>query len=115
MAAIQRSNVQRNGFLFLLGAVIFLLVGLDFSGSSFWQGIFVYLGIYFILTVSFNLSNGFTGVFSLGHIGFMALGAYISAILTLPLDKKRLNLPNLPHWLSGVHMDTMIGPFPLGF
>ena len=41
--------------------------------------------MFIILTVSLNLTSGFTGVFSLGQIGFMALGAYASAILTLPL------------------------------
>lgn len=36
-----------------------------------------------ILAVSLNLINGFTGQFSLGHAGFMSIGAYTSAILTL--------------------------------
>jgi branched-chain amino acid transport system permease protein len=54
-------------------------------------------------------------VFSLGHIGFMALGAYISAILTLPLDAKHAYLRDLPDWLAAVHLDTMIGQFPGGF
>ena len=45
----------------------------------------------------------------------MALGAYISAILTLPLHEKAAYLPNLPGWLAGVHLDQELGPFPLGF
>ena len=45
----------------------------------------IILGINVILVVSLNLSNGFTGVFSLGHVGFMAIGAYTAAILTLPV------------------------------
>ena len=101
-----------------LAAIIILaavLAGLQFAGLAFWQGLFVNLGIFIILVVSLNLSNGFTGVFSLGHIGFMALGAYISAILTLPLREKQNYLPNLPAWLAGVHLDMLIGRFPLGF
>ena len=35
-----------------------------------------------VLAVSLNLINGFTGQFSLGHAGFMALGAYASALIT---------------------------------
>ena len=85
------------------------------QAASFWQGIFINLGLYIILVVALNLSQRLHGVFSLGHIGFMALGAYISAILTLPLAQKRSYLPNLPDWLATVHLDTMIGPFPLGF
>ena len=101
-----------------LAAIIILaavLAGLQFAGLAFWQGLFVNLGIFIILVVSLNLSNGFTGVFSLGHVGFMALGAYISAILTLPLREKQNYLPNLPAWLAGVHLDTTIAGFPIGF
>lgn len=36
-----------------------------------------------ILAVSLNVINGYTGQFSLGHAGFMSVGAYASAILTL--------------------------------
>lgn len=47
--------------------------------------------IYCIAAMSLNLINGFTGLFSLGHAGFMAIGAYVTAILTLtPADKARL-------------------------
>lgn len=47
--------------------------------------------IYIILGLSMNLINGFTGLFSLGHAGFMALGAYTVAILTMPTAMKELN------------------------
>ena len=40
-------------------------------------------GINVILAVSLNLVNGFTGQFSIGHAGFMALGAYGSAMFSL--------------------------------
>lgn len=39
-------------------------------------------GVNIILAVSLNLVNGFTGQFSMGHAGFMAVGAYISAMTT---------------------------------
>ena len=109
------ARIQRNGFFILLAVTVILLVGLDASGSNFWQSLVINLGISIILVVSLNLSNGFTGVFSLGHIGFMALGAYISAILTLPVATKHSYLRDLPDWLAIVHLDTMIGPFPVGF
>jgi branched-chain amino acid transport system permease protein len=54
-------------------------------------------------------------VFSLGQIGFMALGAYMSAILTLPLPEKSAYLPNLPSWLAGVHLDQRVGRRAGGF
>ena len=39
--------------------------------------------VYVVLAISLNIINGFAGLFSLGHAGFMALGAYTSAILTM--------------------------------
>jgi branched-chain amino acid transport system permease protein len=45
------------------------------------------IGINIILAVSLNLINGFTGQFSLGHAGFMALGAYASGMVTAVYGK----------------------------
>jgi len=39
-------------------------------------------GVAIILATSLNLINGFTGQFSMGHAGFMAVGAYMSAVIT---------------------------------
>lgn len=44
--------------------------------------------VYSLIAVSMNLLNGFTGLFSLGHAGFMLLGAYTYAILTTPVALK---------------------------
>jgi branched-chain amino acid transport system permease protein len=44
--------------------------------------------IYSLLAVSLNLLNGFTGLFSLGQAGFMLLGAYTYAILTIPVAQR---------------------------
>ncbi len=40
------------------------------------------IGISIIMAASLNLINGYTGQFSLGHAGFMAVGAYLSALIT---------------------------------
>jgi branched-chain amino acid transport system permease protein len=45
--------------------------------------ILMYVGINMILTLSLNLVNGYMGEFSVGHAGFMAIGAYVSAILSV--------------------------------
>ena len=44
--------------------------------------------VYSLVAVSMNLLNGFTGLFSLGQAGFMLLGAYTYAILTVPVADK---------------------------
>ncbi len=40
--------------------------------------------VYALAAVSMNLLNGFTGLFSLGHAGFMLIGAYTYAIFSIP-------------------------------
>jgi branched-chain amino acid transport system permease protein len=54
-----------------------------------------------VLVASMGLGNGFTGVFSLGHVGFVAVGAYVSGILSLSAAAKHSYLPDLPGWLAG--------------
>ena len=44
--------------------------------------------VYALVAVSMNLLNGFTGLFSLGQAGFMLLGAYTYAILTIPTAQR---------------------------
>ena len=68
----------------LAGILIAVLVSL-FSGSfnRYYLGIAIDCGINIILAVSLNLINGYTGQFSLGHAGFMAVGGYIAAKISL--------------------------------
>ena len=51
--------------------------------NDYWQLVLLFLGINIILTVSLNLINGYMGEFSCGHAGFMAVGAYVTSILTV--------------------------------
>jgi branched-chain amino acid transport system permease protein len=54
--------------------------------NDYWLDIFNTIGINIILAVSLNLINGYTGQFSLGHAGFMAVGAYTAAAITNQFD-----------------------------
>jgi branched-chain amino acid transport system permease protein len=112
------TTTKRSFSPLLTGLLLFvlffgLLALVKFGTSSYIQRIVIGLGISIILVVSLNLSSGFTGVFSLGHIGFMAIGAYVSAILSLPLSLKLAYLPELPSWLENTQLSflpaTIIG------
>jgi branched-chain amino acid transport system permease protein len=78
----------------LVGAVVIVvlyLVNAMMSSSGFFgvgiddyqARLLVFIGINIILATSLNLINGFTGQFSIGHAGFMAVGAYSSAYFTV--------------------------------
>ena len=56
-------------------------------------------GINIILAVSLNLINGYTGQFSLGHAGFMAVGAYSAAVVTTNYGAKLLPLVGGQTWI----------------
>ena len=81
MKYLKKNDAVLLGFAIVLFA---LLQGL-ISGkvlSSFWQLNVLIIGINIIMAVSLNLINGYTGQFSLGHAGFMAVGAYVGVVLT---------------------------------
>ncbi len=94
---------QKNNFLpALTGIVLLLILVIVLENiSSFIPGLplvfqptsplFTVLkkaAVYSLVAVSMNLLNGFTGLFSLGQAGFMLLGAYTYAILTVPSAQK---------------------------
>lgn len=49
---------------------------------EYWLGVATLTGIYMIAVLGVSILTGFTGLFSVGHAGFMAIGAYTSALLT---------------------------------
>ena len=74
-------------------AAVLLAIGVShFSDhiDPYYLDVITGVGINVILAVSLNLVNGYTGQFSLGHAGFMSVGAYLSAAVTLFLGPKLL-------------------------
>ena len=84
--------------------VMALTVGIAFGAPSMMSDYFVRILLIIVLNsifvLSLSLSNGFTGVFSLGHVGFIGAGAYVSGILSLTVQQKQSLLPHLPDWLN---------------
>lgn len=90
----------------------FILLGILFVAlvrstvDEYVLSIINFVGIYTILAVSLNITNGFTGLFSLGHPGFMAIGGYVTAILTFPVSRKSMFL-ELPQWIGNLEMSFL--------
>lgn len=80
----QRTFLQKLLAFAGLTAVIEILIWFRIF-NDFWATNIILICIYIILAVSLNLINGFTGQFSLGHAGFMAVGGYTAAIIGLKL------------------------------
>jgi branched-chain amino acid transport system permease protein len=70
--------------IFMVAGIAFCMAASAFEFLDLYlQLILMYVGINIILTVSLNLINGYMGEFSVGHAGFMAVGAYIASLLTV--------------------------------
>ncbi len=81
-------QVLRSILPFLVGAPLFL--ALQAVMPAKWELIAIVVGVNVVLAVSLNVVNGFTGQFSLGHAGFMAVGGYTAAKITLELGGVKL-------------------------
>ena len=84
----------------------FILTFLISSGiiSNYWLGIIMIAGINIILASSLNLATGYLGQLTLGHAGFMSVGAYVSALCSIHLE-----LPFIASLLMGAIIAAIIG------
>ncbi|WP_226558370.1 branched-chain amino acid ABC transporter ATP-binding protein/permease [Salipiger thiooxidans] len=100
----------RNMAIALAAAAAFVIVaalvasGLGAASERVLSVFFISL----IAVVGIGIYSGNSGVLSFGHLSFMAVGAYVSALLTLPAAMKAATLPKLPAWLAA----TELGLFP---
>jgi branched-chain amino acid transport system permease protein len=88
--------------LLILGNALMSREGLfGFGVPYYYAEILALTGISVILAVSLNLITGFTGQFSIGHAGFMAVGAYSSVFLTVYYTE------SVEAWLAGILGQTI--------
>ncbi|MEG2658491.1 MAG: branched-chain amino acid ABC transporter permease, partial [Clostridiales bacterium] len=70
-------------------AIFFVVIQLLINSgiiNTYYQDILFLMCINIIMAVSLNLITGFTGQFSLGHAGFMAIGAYAAALIIMKIS-----------------------------
>lgn len=91
----------------LLAAIFAVLLWAVMTGAlnAYWQSVIMFMGVNIILATSLNIINGNMGEFSCGHAGFMAVGAYVSSLISVALFTKSsvfgepLLSPDLAVWL----------------
>ena len=113
-----KPNTKNNFITYAIMLALFLSVQvLDLTGSlsSLFKGLLVPICMYVILAVSLNLVVGILGELSLGHAGFMCVGAYVSAFFSVAFkevitaDWLRLILAILIGGLSAAFVGLIIG------
>jgi branched-chain amino acid transport system permease protein len=103
MAAPSQANEQKKYrlriFIIVIGgmAIITALASLGLI-NQYIQSVLMSIGINIIFAGSLNIVNGYMGEFSCGHAGFMAVGGYVSSVLSLILfaENKFFGAPLLP-------------------
>ena len=76
---IEEKNSIFKNWLVILVAILFII--LPFIINAYWVDVLFFFGVYALLGLSLNIVLGEVGLFDLGHMGFMAIGAYTTAIL----------------------------------
>ena len=118
-AAVITIDKKKKTILTVCAAVLALafIAAADVFFDNFTLRVFNLCAIYIVLALSLNLLNGFTGIFSLGHAGFMAIGAYVSALLTMGPAQKEMNFYLAPiiQPLAGVQIPFLPALLLAGF
>ncbi len=70
-----------------IAIVVLALLQVLTAGSEYFVYLSLLVGVNVVLAVSLNIINGMTGQFSIGHAGFMAVGAFSSALVSMTLDQ----------------------------
>jgi branched-chain amino acid transport system permease protein len=88
----------------LLAGFLILVFAAPLYLGNYWLGVFNLIGITLIAAVGLNILVGYCGQLSIGHAGFIAVGAYTSAILT-----HRLGMPFLAGLIGAGIVSGLVG------
>jgi branched-chain amino acid transport system permease protein len=93
----------------LILPIIVLVVIAEVIDIRLFSRIATILLINLILVLGLQIFTGNSGILSFAHIGFMGVGAYTTAVLTMPVQMKSMALPDLYLVLKSVEIDPILG------
>ncbi len=98
-----------NTVAILIGLILVLVVVTNLLGVRLFDRIATNLCIALVLVLGLQVFMGNSGILSFAHIGFMGVGAYTSAVLTIPTQMKGMSLPDLFPILTAIQMSPYVG------
>lgn len=101
-ARLRAANITRTAVCIAVLTVAVIVLALGFGRSG--ERIAVQMCVNVAAVVALGVFCGNTGIVSFGHGAFMAIGAYLSGILTMPAGIQRTSLPDLPGFLAGYEL-----------
>src|SRR6202044_2357864 len=109
MTATFRESAARLAPLILLVALVILVACAATFAPIILQRRVTQALIMLVGVVGLYVFAGNSGVFSFGNVGFMAIAAYVSALLTMAPAQKSIFLPDLPKLLAEQHWPAPAG------
>lgn len=109
-ARLAAANLIRTGVA--LALLVIVVLGLTTIFGRTGERIAVQMSVNVVAVVALAVFCGNTGIVSFGHGAFMAFGAYLSGILTMPKALQRTALPELPGFLAGHELSLWLS-FPI--
>lgn len=92
----------------LAGLVVAAVLASQALGIRLYDRIVTNMCISLVLVLGLQLFMGNSGILSFAHMGFMGVGAYTSAVLTIPVQMKGMALPDLYPFLQGVEVSPYL-------
>ena len=94
--------------------VLAALVGAVGGATHLWGSVnlqrqAVTMLIYVVIVVGLYVFVGNSGVLSFGHVTFVAIGAYVTALVTIPPEIKHAVYSKLPAFFSDLHLSPLLG------
>src|SRR5690625_2398717 len=106
MARPARSAMLRKILPVVIAIAVLLIIalGTSFFGTTVINRIVTVMFVQLVLVLGLQMFMGNSGILSFAHVGFMGIGAYASALVSIPADIKSRSLPNLYEPLMGVEL-----------
>jgi branched-chain amino acid transport system permease protein len=109
-------NLETVGRRLWVPAVLCVLLWIAYLIAQFtlgpeYQQIALNMFVTVVLVLGLQIFSGNSGILSFGHVAFMAIGAYASALLTSPPELKKATFTDMPGFLHWV-IDTEMGTVP---
>jgi branched-chain amino acid transport system permease protein len=92
------------GSAVIAAVLLVAMVATDRFGSTASSRTYVVFVVNVMLVVSLQVFIGNSGIVSFGHVAFMGIGAYTTALLSIPPLLRSSQLPDLPSWLATTHL-----------
>lgn len=86
--------------LFLCSVLVVTWALIEGFGDVFYTRTAVRMFMLLLVVLGLQIFSGNSGVLSFGHVAFMAVGAYTSALLTIPTEIKSFTFLTMPHFLK---------------